>query len=41
VATFKIARLPLLRSIRKRIVSLLDEAKLLPNLAEIERARTL
>ena len=39
VATFKIARLPLLRSIRRRIVSLLDDAKLLPDIDDIERAR--
>jgi AcrR family transcriptional regulator len=39
VATFKLARLPLLRSIRKRIVALLDEAKLLPDLEDIEQAK--
>ena len=40
VATFKLAQLPILRSVRKRVVSLLDEAKLLPDLDDIEGART-
>jgi AcrR family transcriptional regulator len=40
VATFKLARLPLLRTVRRRVVTLLDEAKLLPDLDDIERAGT-
>lgn len=39
VVAFKLARLPLLRSLRKRIVALLDDAKLLPNLHDIDLAR--
>jgi AcrR family transcriptional regulator len=39
VVAFKLARLPLLRSIRRRIVALLDDAKLLPDLHDIELAR--
>lgn len=39
VATFKLSRIPLLRSLRRRIVTLLDEAKLLPDLRDIELAR--
>ena len=39
VLAFKLARLPLLRSIRRRIVSLLDDAKLLPEPHDIHLAR--
>ena len=39
VLAFKLARLPLLRSLRRRVVALLDDAKLLPELHEIELAR--
>jgi AcrR family transcriptional regulator len=39
VVAFKLARLPLLRSLRRRIVTLLDDAKLLPDLHDIELAR--
>jgi hypothetical protein len=39
VVAFKLARLPLLRSLRRRIVALLDDAKLLPDLHDIELAR--
>lgn len=38
VVAFKLARLPLLRSLRRRIVALLDDAKLLPDLHDIELA---
>ena len=39
VIAFKLARLPLLRSLRQRVVALLDDAKLLPDLHDIELAR--
>ena len=39
VVAFKLARLPLLRSLRRRVVTLLDDAKLLPDLQDIELAR--
>ena len=39
VLAFKLARLPLLRSLRRRIVTLLDDAKLLPELHDIDLAR--
>ena len=39
VATFKLSRIPLLRSLRRRIVTLLDDAKLLPHPHDIELAR--
>ena len=39
VVAFKLARLPLLRSLRRRVVTLLDDAKLLPDLHDIELAR--
>ena len=39
VVAFKLARLPLLRSLRRRVVTLLDDAKLLPDLNDIELAR--
>lgn len=39
VVAFKLARLPLLRSLRRRIVTLLAEAKLLPDLHDIDLAR--
>jgi AcrR family transcriptional regulator len=39
VVAFKLARLPLLRSLRRRVVTLLDDAKLLPELHDIELAR--
>jgi len=39
VLAFKLARLPLLRSLRRRIVGLLDDARLLPELHDIELAR--
>jgi len=39
VAAFKLSRLPLLRSVRRRVVSLLDDAKLLPDRQDIELAR--
>jgi len=39
VVAFKLARLPLLRSIRTRIVALLDEARLLPDFEDIEQAK--
>jgi AcrR family transcriptional regulator len=39
VGAFKLSRLPLLRSMRRRIVSLLDDAKLLPDRHDIELAR--
>jgi AcrR family transcriptional regulator len=38
VVGFKLARLPLLRSLRRRVVTLLDDAKLLPDLHDIELA---
>jgi len=39
VAFLKIARLPLLRSIRRKVITLLDDAKLLPEPADIDMAR--
>jgi hypothetical protein len=39
VVAFKLARLPLLRSLRRRIVTLLDHARLLPDLEDIDLAR--
>ena len=39
VAAFKLSRIPLLRSLRRRIVTLLDDAKLLPDPHDIELAR--
>ena len=39
VAAFKLARLPLLRSLRRRVIALLDEAKLLPDPHDIAIAR--
>ena len=39
VAAFKLSRIPLLRSLRRRIVTLLEDAKLLPDLHDIELAR--
>jgi len=39
VVAFKLARLPLLRSLRRRVVTLLDDAKLLPDLQDIDLAR--
>lgn len=39
VVAFKLARLPLLRSLRRRIVTLLDHARLLPDPEDIELAR--
>ena len=39
VVAFKLARLPLLRSLRRRVVMLLEDAKLLPYLNDIELAR--
>lgn len=39
VAFFKLSRLPLLRSLRRRMVALLDEARLVPDLTDIELAR--
>ena len=39
VAFLKLSRLPLLRSLRRRIVALLDEARLVPDLTDIELAR--
>ena len=39
VASLKLARLPLLRTLRRRVVALLDDAKLLPNLDDIHNAR--
>jgi AcrR family transcriptional regulator len=38
VAAFKLARLPLLRSLRRRVIALLDDAKLLPEPPDIARA---
>jgi AcrR family transcriptional regulator len=38
VAAFKLARLPLLRSLRRRVIALLDDAKLLPEPHDITRA---
>jgi hypothetical protein len=39
VAAFKLYRLPLLRPFRRRVMSLLDDAKLLPDLQDITLAR--
>jgi AcrR family transcriptional regulator len=39
IIAFKLARLPLLRSVRRRVVTLLDDARLLPNPHDIELAR--
>jgi AcrR family transcriptional regulator len=39
VAMLKLARLPLLRSVRKRVIELLDQAKLLPDVHDIQMAR--
>jgi AcrR family transcriptional regulator len=39
VGLMKLYRLPLLRPIRRRVLSLLDDAKLLPSLQDIELAR--
>jgi AcrR family transcriptional regulator len=39
VASLKVARLPILRSLRRRIMTLLDDAKLLPDPKAIELAR--
>jgi AcrR family transcriptional regulator len=39
VAALKVARLPVLRPIRRRVIALLDEAKLIPDPKTIELAR--
>lgn len=39
VTALRLSRLPLLRGLRRRIVALLDDAKLLPNLEDIHTAR--
>ena len=39
VAALKLYRLPILRPLRRRVLALLDEAKLLPDLHDIQRAR--
>jgi AcrR family transcriptional regulator len=39
VGAFKLARLPLVRSLRRRVVTLLEEAKLLPDPHDIQLAR--
>lgn len=39
VAALKLLRLPLLRSLRRRVVALLEEVKLVPPLEDIELAR--
>jgi AcrR family transcriptional regulator len=39
VGLMKLYRLPLLRPIRRRVLSLLDDAKLLPSLQDIQTAR--
>ena len=39
VAAFKLYRLPLLRPLRRRVMALLDDAKLLPDLNDIALAR--
>jgi AcrR family transcriptional regulator len=39
VSAFRVLRLPVLRSLRRRVVSLLDDVKLLPQTEEIRMAR--
>ncbi|HEX6051811.1 MAG TPA: TetR/AcrR family transcriptional regulator [Gemmatimonadaceae bacterium] len=39
VAAIKVARLPVLRSLRRRVIALLDDAKLIPDPAAIQVAR--
>src|SRR5687768_513463 len=39
VAAIKVARLPVLRSLRRRVIALLDDAKLIPDVGAIQLAR--